>query len=348
MIELIVKNKNFENIALIDSYISLICTTSYNEGGEFELCVAVSEKNIKFLKMNYYITRNDNNDTFIIENLQITINDDKEELMIISGRTIDSIISRRIIENQTILKTTVFEGIKKLLDENLINPKNNDRKIPNFTIKNVNFTDKISRQFTGDNLLEAIIDICQSYNLGFKLNLKENIFELELYKGVNRSYSQNEVPYIVFSDEYDNLLSSNYAESTKELVTNVLVAGEGEGDSRRKLWVSELEKTGLERYEFFKDSRNTSSNDGEVSEEDYKKQLQQEGLEYLTKKTIAFSGEVYFDYVGYGKNVFLGDIVTIQNKHWNLYINARLNKIIESIDEGGKHSIEPIFTILNT
>jgi hypothetical protein len=66
----------------------------------------------------------------------------------------------------------------------------------------------------------------------------DNEFVFDLYYGVDHSYEQSANPYIVFSDEYDNLLSSQYEEDYREIATDVLVAGEGEGIDRKTMWVS--------------------------------------------------------------------------------------------------------------
>jgi hypothetical protein len=69
----------------------------------------------------------------------------------------------------------------------------------------------------------------------------------------------------VFSDAYDNLLSSEYVEDYQQIVTDVLVAGEGEGADRKTLWVNAAnnlipddpaywQQGGLSRGENYQDS----------------------------------------------------------------------------------------------
>ena len=342
MIELIVKNKNFENIVLIDTYTSLIWTTAYNDIGDFELCVSVSKHNLEILKVGYYLSRLDDYSIGIIENLQIT-KLEEDEYLLVTGRLLESIISRRIIEKQTKVNGTVSSCITKLLNENLISPADIKRKISNFRIVGETFNDKLVAQYTGKNLLEVIVEICKNYNLGFRVSLNNGFFEFELYRGIDRSYNQNYNAWVVFSNQYDNLISSEYMCVSSQLVTDVLVAGEGEGLNRRTLWVSNNINSGLNRYEEYKDARNISSEDGVISDEEYNQQLKEDGQEFLTKITTSFNGEIYFNSIEYKKDLFLGDFVTIQNTEWGMQMNVQLSKITESVSETKKYTVEPTF-----
>lgn len=344
MIEPIIANKNFERLAVIDDYSSLIWAARFYKCGDFEIVVAVQPKYLTLIQRGFYIIRDDDENVGIIEAVHMTVNEDGKEQMIITGRFLPCILGRRIIAEQTQVNGTVQAGILKLINENVINPKIAARKIPNFTVLEQTFTEKLEAQYTGKNLLEVIENVCEALHIGFKVILNnEKKFEFTLYKGVDRSYAQSDRPFVIFSDEYDNLLSSDYIENTSELVTDVLVAGEGEGLDRKTLWVSQSNPTGLDRYELYHDQRNMSTNNGEVTDEEYKAQMREEGLENITQITKAFEGTVYFDNIEYKKDVFVGDVVTIENRRWGVFINSRLIEVIESVDESGKYTAVPTF-----
>jgi hypothetical protein len=199
-------------------------------------------------------------------------------------------------------------------------------------------------QYTGKNLLETISGLCQTYGLGYKVILNsDNEFIFSLYKGVDRTYDQNVNDWVIFSDTYDNLLSSKYEESYKSLVNAVLVAGEGEGLDRKTAWATTADATGLGRYELYKDQRNIQSNSGEIPDEEYYELLRESGKESLTAYTTAFTGNVYFDNIRYKTDVGIGDICVIENTNWGIYIYSRLVEVIESVDETGKYTITPTF-----
>lgn len=344
MIEPIILNQDFEQIALIDDYSSLIWTARFYKCGDFEICVPADEWHVETLQIGYYVTRNDDENVGIIEDLEMSIDEDMNETMIVTGRFLPCILERRIVATQTQLYGTVSDGVSALINDAIVYPVISARRIDNFVVVPTNFTARLEAQYTGKNLLETIEAICEEKELGFKVTLDDNNnFVFTLYDGVDRSYNQSENPYVVFSDEYDNLSTSEYQEQSSELVTNVLVAGEGEGLNRKTIWASVTNPTGLDRYEMYHDQRNMSTNDEEISDDEYYNQMLQEGLEQITTITKAFNGEVYFDNVEYKKDVCLGDVVTIENTRWGMSINSRLIEVIESVDEEGSYTITPTF-----
>lgn len=235
----IVMNKQFERLAVIDEYSSLIWTTRFYKVGDFELCVDIDDKTKGLFQKGFYIMREDDENVGIVEDIQITKNEDQHEMLIISGRFLPSILARRIIAQQTVVNGSISSCVNTLLNDAIVNPSIAARKIPNFKLGSYNISQTMQAQYTGDNLLEKVSEICQTYGIGFKTILNSsNEFVFSLFTGVDRSYDQSVNPYVVFSDEYDNLLSSKYVEDYKEIATNVLVAGEGEGADRKTLWVA--------------------------------------------------------------------------------------------------------------
>jgi len=342
----IVMNTDFERLAVIDDYISFIWTTRYYTCGDFELCVDVNETNVDLFQKGYYIIRDDDENAGVIEQIHIQKNEDHHEMLIISGRFLPCILARRIIAQQTVVDGTVAACVNKLLTDAIINPAISARKISNFILGTYSTSQTMQAQYTGDNLLDTINAICQTYGIGYKVILNDdNEFVFSLVQGTDHSYEQSANPYIVFSDEYDNLLSSQYEEDYREIATDVLVAGEGEGLDRRTLWVSEATNTGLDRYEVYKDQRNLQSNGGEISDAEYEAQMRESGLESITTITTAFTGTVYFGNLQWKQDVNIGDICVIENKKWGIYINSRLVEVIESVAESGEYSIVPTFGI---
>ena len=346
MIEPIIMNKNFERLGIVDDYSSLIWATRYYKCGDFEIVVPIDSKHLKFMKKGHYIVREDDENVGIIEDVNLTTDEDRKQQMIVTGKFLQTILGRRIIATQTQLNGTVSAGISTLINDSIVNPLIEARKISNFTVEPTAFIERLEAQYTGKNLLTVIEDVCETNHIGFKVTLTDDFkFKFTLYKGKNRSYSQSENSYVVFSDEYDNLLSSEYKEVSSTQVTDVLVAGEGEGINRKTLWVSKDNPTGLDRYEMYRDQRNLSTNDGNITDEEYYAQLKEEGLENITQITSAFEGTVYFDNIEYRKDVYVGDIVVIENKNWNIFINSRLIEVIESVNESGKYEIVPTFGV---
>lgn len=346
-----VLNESFEIVGIIDEYISCIWTTRYFTYGDFELYVSADEELLDLLQTNRYLVRDKDIDeagyhnVMIVQNREITTDVENGDHLIITGYCLKSILNRRIIPNQTVLNGEVVSCIQQLINENIINPENNSRKVNNFIfgINSIINTYTMKQQITGKNLGEAITDICTTYGYGYDVHIKDGNFVFSIYEGTDRSYDQVVNPYVVISSQYDNLLSSDYQVNTDNFANVAVVAGEGEGTARKKVTVGTAQ--GLERYEVWVDSRNTSSNDGEITEEEYDELLTEEGVEKLSElqPTTSFSGEIdsTINYV-FNQDYFLGDIVQVENDY-GIRAKTRIIEIIESEDDTGS-SIIPTFS----
>ncbi len=340
----VIMNTSFERIAEIDDYISFIWTARFYSAGDFELCVS-ADKDISLFQKGFYVVRDDDENTGIIEDLKIHRNEDGNEMLVIKGRFLSAILERRIIAVQTTVSGTISECVNQLITENVVNPSIPARKIDGFVIGQHAISTTMHAQYTGKNLLETITDICKTYGVGFKTVLNaSNQFVFNLYTGVDHTYDQNVLPYVIFSDKYDNLLSSEYEENYQKIATAVLVAGEGQGTDRKTLWVTDG-KTGLNRFEMYKDQRNIQSDNGQISDAEYDDLLEEEGKECLTQYTAAFTGTVYFDNVKYKEDINVGDLCVIENSRWGIYMNSRLVEVIESVSETGEYKIVPTFGV---
>lgn len=339
----IILNKDFERIAEIDDFISFIWTSRFYAAGDFELCADITK--IDYLQIGNYVTRKGDNHAGIIEKVQIVRTDESQEMIIATGRSIMQILARRVISTQTQLSGLVTQGIILLLEENIMNPANTARRVSNFSIENYSQSrEELDAQFTGENLLDTISSLCETYSVGMDMIFDNNDnFTFRLYDGTDRSYAQSANPYVVFSDTYDNLLNSEYDTDFSEYATDVLVGGEGEGIYRTFVWSAKESREGIDRFEIFLDASNAVTNENIITQETYEKQLEGLGLEAITQYTTAFSGEVDFTNVKLGTEINVGDICTIENSTWGMYINSRLVEVIESIGEDGTYSAVPTF-----
>ena len=351
--ELLVLNTDFESIAVIDTYESMIWTDRYNAYGDFEIYFAMDESLLQYLKEDYYLWLKDSEHCMIIESIKINADTEEGNHLIVTGRSLESILERRIIWGQRIFTGSLQNAVQTMVKENIISPSIADRKIANFIF--VPSTDskvtelKIDKQYTGDDLYTVIKGLCEEHNLGFKIVLTdENQFAFSLYAGVDRSYDQTENPYVVFSPNFENIINSNYYSSKTNFRNVTLVAGEGEGASRRTTVVGS--GSGLDRRELFTDARDISSDteDGTLSDADYLTQLKTRGEKNLADYIIAtaFEGEVEVTRLfKYGEDFFIGDIVQIANEYGNEG-SAYISELVISNSEEGL-SIYPTFKTIS-
>lgn len=349
---LFVLDTEFQTLAVIDTYKSIIWTDRYDECGDFELYTLMEDGILEYIKQDHYLWNPESEHVMIIEKLLITSDVEEGNVLTVSGRSVESILNRRVVWGRLRINGNLQDGVKALLDACFINPEDENRKIDNLVFEystDSAITDlTLTAQYTGDNLYDVIHKICNEFGLGFKMVLNDDMqFVFKLYSGADRSYNQIVNPYVVFSPKFDNLLNSNYIESKSALKTCTLIGGEGEGTERK--FASVGGGTGMDRREMFTDARDISSDlgDGEcLSDEDYEVLLIQRGKEKLTENTdiVSFEGEIEpTSMFQYGEDYFIGDIVQIANEHGH-EATARIGEIVISEDETGR-SVYP--TLVN-
>ena len=353
--DLWILDTDFQAIAIIDDYESVLWVDRYNKPGEIEIYLSPNSTSFKELQIGRYLYKNNTDHLMIIEGIEIKSDVESGVKAIITGRSLESILDRRIIWNQTILDGNFQNAVKKLLDDAIINPTNTNRKIENFFFKES--TDEkitgltVEAQFTGDDLLEAITSMCESANVGFKITLNEsNQFIFELYVGTDRTYEQTATSYVIFSNEFENLLNSDYITSNVEYKTVTLVAGEESGETRKTIEVGDITITGLERRELYTDARDIQSRDGDatIPDDQYYAQLTERGNEKLAecKKTNAFEGEADTNIMfKYGVDFFMGDIIQLKNE-FGIEGKVRVTEFIISENDSG-HEEYPTFVMID-
>lgn len=341
--KLFVLNKNFEIVGVMDSYYSIEWVRRYYNTGDFVLKTIANSETVELLKEDNYIVREDDEMIVQIEKKNISTNSESGNDITVSGRSVEKVLGQRIIWTQTNSRAgeTAEAFIRRLVEENAINTAEPERKIPNLKLGELKgFQEKIDKQITGDNLLTAVTEICQAYEYGFKIIMNtEGNLEFELYKGTDRSYKQNENPYVIFSDSFDNIINTTY-EYDKENFANVaLVGGEGEGKERKYQTIGA--GSGYGRYEIFVDAKDLSTNDGEITLSDYNKMLQERGKEKISEKALteSYEGELETTktYI-YKEDYNVGDIVQVENE-FEIRANPRIIEMIESHNENGYKAV---------
>lgn len=351
--DLLVLNTDLDAISVVDTYESFIWTDRYRQPGDFELYMSMMLSVLQYIRQDYYIWNRDSEHVMIIEKIRINSDVEDGNHIAVTGRSLESILDRRIVWGQQVIRGNLQNGVKTLLNSCIISPSDDNRKISNFIFKES--TDPavtsltIDAQYTGNNLLTIIEQICAEHDIGFKVTLNDNKqFVFELYAGVNRSYDQTSNPYVVFSPKFENIINSNYIESKSALKTVTLIGGEGEGSTRKYTTVGG--GSGLNRREIFTDARDISSDAGDgvtLTDAEYTAQLQQRGREKLSENTdvTSFEGQVETTIMfKYGEDFFNGDIVQITNEYGH-ETKARILEIVMSENEEGT-SVYPTFATI--
>lgn len=335
-----------ELLGIYDTASSIIWANRHRECGDFEIYTPATADAIDLLRTGYWVTRLDDKMVGVIEGVALTQSEEGGDYLTVTGRCLRSILDRRIIWDQTQLSGTLEDGLRKLVTDAFISPAIEARKYAALRLAEAHgYTDKVNAQFTGDNLLTTVEELCAANAYGFSLYRVEDGVEVDFYKGVDRTVNQTDRVPVIFSETYDNLTASTYTKNTTEYKSVALVAGEGEGSARRRTTVQRsTDLEGLERREMFIDARDISSNEGEITEDEYMAQLAERGNTDLAAASIVESLEGTVELrqmYTYGEDYNLGDLVTVINKY-GIQADAQVLEIVETWDENG-YTCTPTF-----
>lgn len=368
--QLFVLDKSFEVVSLCDTFSSLIWTERYSGYGDFELYLPASVANINMFPRGFYLwliepfvydkngkkieTRND---VMIIEKTELSTDIEDGDQLIISGRSLESLLLRRVIPKKVKYESIdPREIIKTILNENIIKPSESARKIPNFkmAIDSSQPLDPKYRQtfeFDGDYVYDAIKTICDTYDLGFSLDLKSDDYWQSSYlsfsvlEGTDRSYEQIKNPYMVFSPRFDNLVSSDTVEDDTEFYNSAYVASTEETKdnvTRRliKYVPNNSGRSGWDIRETFYTDSDAKLNDADNHprpDHDIYPELEKYGRDELKaqKSNNSFNAEIaLLGSVRYHRDYEIGDIIQFDNTY-GVNKKARITEYVRNEDDNG-------------
>lgn len=351
--DITILDTEFQIIGILDSYSSLIWTDRFYTPGDFELTMILDEYWLSLLQKNNYLQCPASDRTMIIEKLNITTDVESGAMLLVSGRSLESVLSRRIVWGQRMLNGNFQDEMGLLFSDTIINPTDPDRKISNFIFEAstdpeiINLT--IDAQYNGETLLDVVQRNCEDRKIGYRIVVDpSNQLIFSWVVGIDRSYDQTSVAFVIFSPKFDNLLTSSYVESISTYKNVVLVGGEGEGSAR--VYTTVGSGQGLNRREQFINASDISSDVGNhkvLTPAEYQAVLQQRGVESLASKDYAdvqlFDGTIETtNSYRYGEDFYMGDIVQFQNEYGHEG-QVRIVELIISIDESGTE-IYPTFS----
>lgn len=338
--ELYILNKDLELLNILDTLTSLIWTRRYYRTGTFALHCPLNDKTIQLLT-NGNIIYKGGLEAGYIETRQLKRDATGQEIIEVQGKFLTGYLNQRINWGRVDFNGLTENLMRQLVIDNAISPSNNDRKIDNLILGDLQgFNDTIKYQNSFGNILTCLENISNTSNLGYR-----NLFDFEnrkivfdIYKGINRTVGNGIIAPTIFSRDFENILEQEYFDSVNNFKNTALIAGAGEGEDRR---ITEIEiGQGLNRYEIFVDARDIEDKEDEqvMNDSEYLPLLIQRGHEKLAEheKIQTFDSKVDLD----GNNVYkedfdLGDIVTVVDNEWGIKVDTRITEITEVYEEKG-------------
>jgi hypothetical protein len=343
---------DFVQFRVVDNFTSFIWTERHNVCGDFELSATATPDLLAAFSAASYVTIEDSNRAMIAESVNLQNGTKGPGKITLKGRSIEFLLDRRIVWGQIALKGNLQTEIQRLLNENAISPTDSVRVIPNLvftTSTNPDITSlTINTQYTGESLYKVITEVCLAAGIGFKVTMdRDLVIRFELVSGVDRSYSQTSYPYVVFSPEFDNLISSDWTSETRKKNVALVEGEKGVGNKSRLTPAGELSATGLARDEIYVKASGANRKVGETTLNDtqYDALLVQKGEEGIAKERgglTKFEGQAdaTIIYV-YGQDFVMGDIVQVEDEFGH-ESRSQVTELIRSQDIAG-FKIYPTF-----
>ena len=355
-----IRNQNFEIAGICDVFTSLIWHRVYFGVGDFEIYAPCNAYNLALLIEDAFVTRPNESEIGIIEKIEYTYTPQDGRMIIASGRFAKSILDRRIIVNSLVanipfpivLNGNVEGAARFVIDKNAISCTwDTSRNFENLDLgERVGFPYEIvdengeptTQQVFLDNLLTWTDEFLKKYTLAATVVLNsENKLEYNIFQGVNRAVDNEDGNEpVIFSQDFDNLISSKYISDATNYKNFALIGGENT-DARVYMTAGGTE-TGINRRETFIDGSNTTRKiDGShtMTFEEYRETLAAAAVQRLNDLNVqtAFDGEINLNSLTfkYKSNYNLGDIITVQDADTKLYINSRIIELTEIQDSKG-------------
>lgn len=345
--ELYVYSSDMELQGIVEKIASLIWTRRYWSCGEFKLLVPFTEEHSRMLVKNNIIMKRGDDEAAQIRYVSITKNSQGLEEIEVQGKFLIAWIGKRIIKKQIITNDTTQNILYRIVRENVTNPADTARKIPDVSIATDDedtesgVIDYTSEQYTNAQLAAETAAKAAKLGIRMRTDARTGAHVFSVYEGrdLTAGNTAGNAPCI-FSQEFDNIVEQEYTNSVENLKTTAFVGGEEKEGVARKVAEVGGSAAGLAREEVFINATDIvqeyEDDDGEqvtLTDTEYLALLSARGAEELEQyaETLSFGSKINtFANLIYRTDYDLGDRVTCVNKRWGIRIDVRITEIAET------------------
>lgn len=345
--ELYVYSSEMELQGIVEKIASLIWTRRYWSCGEFKLLVPFTEEHSRMLVKNNIIMKRGDDEAAQIRYVSITKNSQGLEEIEVQGKFLIAWIGKRIIKKQIITNDTTQNILYRIVRENVTNPADTARKIPDVSIATDDedtesgVIDYTSEQYTNAQLAAETAAKAAKLGIRMRTDARTGAHVFSVYEGrdLTAGNTAGNAPCI-FSQEFDNIVEQEYTNSVENLKTTAFVGGEEKEGVARKVAEVGGSAAGLAREEVFINATDIvqeyEDDDGtqvSLTDTEYLALLSARGAEELEQyaETLSFGSKINtFANLIYRTDYDLGDRVTCVNKRWGIRIDVRITEIAET------------------
>lgn len=339
-------------IAEFENYSSANWGKSFFGFKEIEFTAPLTNENVNLLKDGNYIHDVVYNISAKIEIVTYTKTKEMEMIINVKGRTLECLLLQRVLFDTEVFKNKHLSTIMfQMVDKHIVNPINQARKISGFiNLPDSNIGDIITTQKTGGSLYSFFNEISESHDFGFEvfIDLQQSSFVFKSKMSIDKSIEQNLVPPIIFSSDTEDIISDEFYINSQNYCSMAYVAGEGENSERKIIEVNENQLfVGIDRKELYVDAKDLQKKE-DIADTEYESILTQRGIAKLSENEVVqnFTGKINSYRINLKEDFDVGDIVTVVDKDFGVYINAIIEsyKVIITPQNG----IQPVISFGNS
>lgn len=204
----------------------------YSDPGEFEITAPIRSNLRQFLPIGTLISHTNTREVMVVENIEVTDNEDQDSQLAITGRSLVSILENRLVGvNLARASSTISEyilgavvswnQIVTLINAHIYTPTNANDIIPNIhAVTSLTGTGTIEqRNIERGDLLTPVLQLLDVDDLGIRSIRGSIDITLDIYKGEDHTKD------IIFSWTADDLKASSYLFTNKKWKTSAMVVG---------------------------------------------------------------------------------------------------------------------------
>lgn len=240
----------FDGFILVNqiySYATCSCKRVFNGVGNFSLTLNDFTHKDDLLHDRFMVI---DGDCYIIENIHGYKNSKKELQLEITGRHLNTLANRRVVDSvQMVQSETVETQLRQLVDTHFIQPTLPVRRMQEIVLAESNQIEIYplsNYTVTGENekplsIEQALNKICSYYDLGWRFIFRpeQKQIAFEVYQGRDRT------AHVIFSEEYGNVSASDLYDQRENYYNvfyqNGVFSGVEEGLRRREKVLDEQE-----------------------------------------------------------------------------------------------------------
>ncbi len=352
--EVYILDSLLRRVRVVDKFKSMLWTERFKGVGDFTLDCPSTQANRSLFTAGTNLAQNSSYRVMQVETVEDKVSEDGEKLLQVTGRSLEKLLDDRVarsnMDDTTTTPTWVFSAMDpkaiatQMFHDICVTGAVDTSDIIEFIHEGTLFpadtiaapTDAINWSVEPKSLLQAEQDICDLYDMGYRLIRNFDTSELwfDIYMGSDRTTGQTTLPAVIFSPDLDNLqntteLTSIAGEKNCALVIcpvgTLMVYPDG---------VDPASAIGLNRRVLLVNATDITSTSGLTAA------LTARGLEELSKNRAitAFDGEIdQRSKYKYGTHYNLGDLVEIRNQD-GLTNKMQVMEQIFVDDESGERS----------